>query len=563
MDEIKMKIENNIADFVQNIADCEWSAKNEYLQFIYAENVDTDALISSLNAARLIHKLYILSKEIIEKNGIKPNLSKYQPFTKDSLLIPIQGIQADIDKILKKLKSTYDESFDIDDDEEYLKIQKEVREKRKKVHELKQLCKSYCEAIEKYEPFVLKSSVRDLSGEVSATEMDLKNTNVANGNLSTELTEQMFSEWLSEYGNVAEITAKQYISNIHSIEKLGQKLFGTKVCFLGDISKNHVKEIIELLIKQSEYIEANERRHNGFNAALTKYIQFANIEIDGFKTKNEQSPIKAPVSKTLSDFKIVDFDFPQNYKHYKPISFKFDGSVYAANSWKKLYELFLKCICYDHRYANLMKNQIGKSLYGKSIDFADDKSFAKLRTPINIGSNFYAEGNLSTIQIIKYIKKLMELCSIESSRMIIEYDDTIKSPQDETDEETESLGLQENETNIDSSLLDEKNGKIEKIILELNGNTVDVYDCNDAWKKICEFAIMRKPFTMAYIFKSDMNFNQKQLFYRQPAPIDGYIRLSNNLQVLQVENYLDLKITVEKLKKYCDLDDSMITIKEV
>ena len=96
-----MKIENNIADFVQNIADCEWSAKNEYLQFIYAENVDTDALISSLNAARLIHKLYILSKEIIEKNGIKPNLSKYQPFTKDSLLIPIQGIQADIEKVKK------------------------------------------------------------------------------------------------------------------------------------------------------------------------------------------------------------------------------------------------------------------------------------------------------------------------------------------------------------------------------------------------------------------------------------------------------------------------------
>lgn len=563
MDEIKMKIENNIVDFVQNIVDCEWSAKNEYLQFIYAENIDTDALISSLNAARLIHKLYILSKEIIEKNGIKPNSSKYQPFTKDSLLIRIQEMQADIDKILKKLKSTYDESFDIDDDEEYLKIQKKVREKRKKVHELKQLCKSYCEAIEKYELFVLNSSVQNSSSEVPATEINSKNTAEANESSSGELAEQRFADWLVKYGNVAEVTAKQYISNIHSIEKLGQKVFGIKTCFLGNISKNQANEIIELLIKESEYIEANERRHNGFNAALTKYIQFANIEIDGFKTKNEQSPVKKTVPKTLSDFKIVDFDFPQNYKHYKPISFKFDGSVYAANSWKKLYELFLKCICYDDRYANLMKNQIGKSLYGKSIDFADDKSFTKLRRPINISPNFYAEGNLSSDKIIRYIKKLMELCSIDSSRMIIEYDDTIKAPQDETDEETESLDLQENETNIDSSLLDEKDGKIEKIILELNGNTVDVYDCNDAWQKICEFAVRCKPFTMTYIFKSEINLNEKKLFYRQPAPIEGYSRLSNNLQVLKVENYSELKITVEKLKKYCDLDDSMITIKEI
>ena len=68
---------------------------------------------------------------------------------------------------------------------------------------------------------------------------------------------------------------------------------------------------------------------------------------------------------------------------------------------------------------------------------------------------------------------------------------------------------------------------------------------------------------MTYIFKSDMDLNQKKLFYRQPASIEGYIRLSNNLQVLKVENYSDLKIIVEKLKKYCDLDDSMITIKEI
>ena len=558
-----MKIENHIADFVQNIADCEWSAKNEYLQFIYAENVDTDALISSLNTARLIHKLYILSKETIEKDGIKPNSSKYQPFTKDSLLTRIRDMQADIDKMLEKLKNIYDESFDIDDEEEYLKVQKEVREKRKKIRELKKLCDLYREVVENYLPIVftqLISSeyeenisvsnipetdnpksfvVKDITDNKEKISTTKSPSQVESNTDDFNLKEAMIDIFLSEDEKIAKNKGKRGELTSYILHKLIRQIYGKAVHFL---------EISEILKQDSSFVCIDPESY-----ILNKKIISNSVA---------QPPL-SKIAGISSILKKVDFNHPQNYKYCKPISFKFDGSTYTVDSWKKLYELFLKCICYDDRYANLMKNQIGKSLYGKSIDFADDKFFVRLRTPINISSNFYAEGNLSTIQIIKYIKKLMELCSIDSSRMIIEYDDTIKAPQNETDGETESLDLQENETNIDSSLLHEKDGKVEKITLELNGNTVDVYDCNDAWQKICEFAIRRKPFTMAYVFKSEINLNEKKLFYRQPASIDGYIRLSNNLQVLKVENYSDLSITVEKLKKYCDLDDSMITIKEI
>ena len=108
---------------------------------------------------------------------------------------------------------------------------------------------------------------------------------------SLQLTEQAFFEWLISECGVYESTTKQYISNIHSVEKLYQTLFGVRKNILGTDSADTARAMIESHIVRKESIDANERRHNGFGASLAKFAQFADISVEGLKPTSENSRI--------------------------------------------------------------------------------------------------------------------------------------------------------------------------------------------------------------------------------------------------------------------------------
>ena len=104
----------------------------------------------------------------------------------------------------------------------------------------------------------------------------------------SRFTEQAFFDWLVSDGGVLDSTAKQYISNIHSIEKLYQTLFGIRQNILGTFSTDSVRSMIEVLIQRREYIDANERRHNSFSMSLSKFAQFAGISVVGLKNTTKK-----------------------------------------------------------------------------------------------------------------------------------------------------------------------------------------------------------------------------------------------------------------------------------
>ena len=261
-----------------------------------------------------------------------------------------------------------------------------------------------------------------------------------------QLTEQEFFEWLVSEGGVSESTAKQYISNIHSIEKLYQTLFGIRRNILGVPSADAVRSMIETLIQRSEYIDANERRHNSFGVSLSKFAQFADISVAGLKSTAEKKKYQPPVSTQPYVIKTVDFENPHNCTYYKPGSFILNELRYSVGSWIELYSKFLILLHTDNIYSETIKGLNGKSLYGHHIDFADKTLTHELRRPIRVSTNFFAEGNLSAIDIIKRIKCLMELCSIDDEHMIIEYstqekvNDTVLP---DNDDNNETNGLQQ------------------------------------------------------------------------------------------------------------------------
>lgn len=126
-----MRKKSEIIGFVQNIVNGYALRTKEYLTFIYSEAVNVDELLSALDKARLIQKLRSCSNDIIESRGMKPNSDKYTLLTKDYLTDHLSELKADISDVLKQIQKAYNESLDIDDKEEYHRVQSTIREKER------------------------------------------------------------------------------------------------------------------------------------------------------------------------------------------------------------------------------------------------------------------------------------------------------------------------------------------------------------------------------------------------------------------------------------------------
>lgn len=456
-------IESDILGFIQNIVNGYAQGTKDYLTFIYYDKVNVENLLSALDRVRLIQKLLSCANDIIEDRAIKPNSDQVTLFTKESSTQYLGELKADVSDVLKKIQKAYNESLDIDDEEEYHRVQSEIRERRKRFRQYDEFLASLLDAATSYanittQPYSSAPEVHDTdlenttpTDEVALTISEPEKAEsvpaVANepehiNNIpdTPQLTEQAFFEWLVSEGGVSESTAKQYISNIHSIEKLYQTLFGIRRNILGAPSADNVRSMIETLIQRNEYIDANERRHNSFGVSLSKFAQFADISVARLKNTAEKKNYQPPVSTQPYVIKTVDFENPHNCTYYKPCSFILNELRYSVGSWRELYSKFLILLYTDNTYSETIKGLNGKSLYGHRIDFADKTLTHELRRPIRVSTNFFAEGNLSAIDIIKRIKCLMELCSIDDEHMIIEYstqekdNDTVLPDNDDNNE---------------------------------------------------------------------------------------------------------------------------------
>lgn len=591
------EMERKILVFVQNIVNGYAQRTNEYLEFIYSESVNEDELFSTLNRVRLIQRLYSCSKDIINCYGIKQNSEKYTPLTKENLIADITELKADTVGALKSIQKAYNESFDIDDEAEFQRVQSVLRERRKKYRIFDELLSNWLNSVESYvkihphtsfqkthspKPGLSKpfAETKKTSTIPESTTSEFNPESEQNSPVKPLLTEQTFLEWLVSDGDVTETTARQYISNIHSIEKLYQTIYGSRKNLFKDTDADSAKGMIETLIHSNMYIDANERRHNGFGAALNKFCQFAGISIEETKGPGEKKNYAPPVSSEPLVIKTVDFDNPYDCTYYKPCSFILNNSKYPVKCWRELYTQFLILLYEDRDYYSVLKSFIGKSLYGRSIDFADRKILRYLRRPIKVAEDFFAEGNISAGDIIKRVKCLLTLCSIDEAQMVIEYiahdkndinanDDNAEDISDVVGQSSDSdIGQTEantgGESNLPTDTITQEPPEFsvgaEYIALRLNGNLVRAYDFSDALNKVCEFAIICKPFRMARIAGQGISLNGSSVFSRQAVSLNGYNKLSNGLQIIKVDSLSDLQAITQKVKAYCQIDDEMIAI---
>lgn len=461
------EIESDIIGFVQNIVNGYALETKEYLAFVYAETVNMDDLLSVLDRTRLIRKLLSCANDIIENRAIKPNSDKFTLRTKEDLTQYLNERKTDVRDVLKKIQKAYNESLDIDDDEEYHRVQSEVRERRKKFRQYDNLLISLLDVVTSYVNIATQSHSPALEFQDDELERSVHTDKTASTVSELEkgesvqtiepsdvsrFTEQAFFDWLVSDGGVSDSTAKQYISNIHSIEKLYQTLFGIRQKILGTFSTDSVRSMIEVLIQRSEYIDANERRHNSFDISLSKFTQFAGISVFGLKNTTKKKNYQLSANTQPCVIRTVNFDNPHNYTYHKPCSFLLNEQHYAVGSWQDLYKKFLNLLYTNNTYSEIIRRLNNKVLYGRHIDFADKTLIHKLRTPIMISTNFFAEGNLSAADIIKHIKYIMEFCSIDNEHMVIEY--SVQENEDDTKVTIDSAPEQKNTNNEITETID-------------------------------------------------------------------------------------------------------------
>ena len=281
------------------------------------------------------------------------------------------------------------------------------------------------------------------------------------------------------------MTARQYISDIHSIEKLYQTLFDDRKKLLGTSSAENAKVMIESLIVREEYIEANDRRHNKFNIALNMFAKFADITVENLKSSIENKDTKLSEHTEKYSVKTVDFNDPNSCTYCKPCAFRINKQSFSAGSWLDLYKKYLILLHTNSNYTKQLNNLIGRSLYGNSIDFADKNHKHELRRALEVSYDFYAEGNLSAADIIRHIKSLMDICSISYDRMVIEYitndktgDVTVENIISSNHEQVEVLTASEQTSDENPIDIPMENDNIQNgnDISGTNGNETDTSD---------------------------------------------------------------------------------------
>lgn len=98
----------------------------------------------------------------------------------------------------------------------------------------------------------------------------------------TALSSTDFIEWLVKKYNLSKITARNYYSSVRRAEELAKKLGLSSYRLLNADNYDEAQATYSELLKNSMFIKMNEVAHNGFTAAINKFLQY--LLSDGIKS---------------------------------------------------------------------------------------------------------------------------------------------------------------------------------------------------------------------------------------------------------------------------------------
>ena len=207
-------------------------------------------------------------------------------------------------------------------------------------------------------------------------------------------------------------------------------------------------------------------------------IQQANTEmIRGListDTNSEESTVKSADNYYTIDFKNIS-DLP----YTRPVrATYFEQELEKVTSWKQLYLSFFKKLYEDYRSVIPMNKSFG-TINGR-MDLCTIELIENMVSPVEIETDIYIETNLSATDIVRKIKKLLDICLVDYSNVTIIYEKKLsaKAYANESDciaelDKQKAQRTSDTELKAQNTMLYHKLYSVSKVFDDPEGLTVD------------------------------------------------------------------------------------------
>lgn len=99
--------------------------------------------------------------------------------------------------------------------------------------------------------------------------------------IDAQVQAKLFCEWLIQSQNLANKSARLYMSSINSLEKYTKRIYGLEGSVYEITDAETIRDILIVLMLDSDFVLDNACGHNRFKSALDKYALYLQSENDG------------------------------------------------------------------------------------------------------------------------------------------------------------------------------------------------------------------------------------------------------------------------------------------
>lgn len=193
------------------------------------------------------------------------------------------------------------------------------------------------------------------------------------------------------------------------------------------LHKREMKKISTAMkhyVTYAKEIYKNECEDNDATSLETVVIE--DTEINAITVDKENSKQENP-----REWNVVSFSNIDNLAYTHPVYASYFGEeIQNISSWKQLYVNAFKKI-YDDYADRIPVNQSFNGVNGRS-DFCTSENYASMSAPREIVDGKYLETNLSATDIVRKIKRILEICLVDDENLLIKYEKEMNSQPSET-----------------------------------------------------------------------------------------------------------------------------------
>lgn len=193
------------------------------------------------------------------------------------------------------------------------------------------------------------------------------------------------------------------------------------------LHKREMKKISSAMkhyVTYTKEIYKNECEDNDSTSLETVVIE--DKEINAIAVDKENSKQENP-----REWNVISFSNIDNLAYTHPVYASYFGEeIQNISSWKQLYVNVFKKI-YDDYADRIPVNQSFNGVNGRS-DFCTSENYALMSAPREIVDGRYLETNLSATDIVRKIKRILEICLVDDENLLIKYEKEMNNQPSET-----------------------------------------------------------------------------------------------------------------------------------